>query len=315
MWNSVVRCFTNSPTRYDDSMASTNSVSSTAWPVKATPFELSGGVAVVTGAANGLGLAIARACARAGMKLVLADIDTGGLQSAQRELESLTRCVSLQVDVRQREQVEALASLAFDTFARTDIVFNNAGVLLVRPVLETTPADWQWLLDINLWSVIHGIAAFVPRMLMQGCEGRIVNTASAAGFISESSLAAYCVTKHAVVTLSESLHKELRSKGSMLGVTILSPAFVPTNIAKSGQGRQDAGTARALSPGALEAQAQIEKAIGSGRLTPDDVARKVLQGVRDRSLYVFTHRKIRAGIEERNNAVVNSFAAESEMTS
>jgi NAD(P)-dependent dehydrogenase (short-subunit alcohol dehydrogenase family) len=296
-------------------MATANSVSATTWPVKATPFEFSGGVAVVTGAANGLGLAIARACARSGMKLVLADIDTEGLQSAQRELESLTRCVSLQVDVRERQQVEALASLAFDTFARTDIVFNNAGVLLVRPVLETTSADWQWLLDINLWSVIHGIAAFVPRMLAQGCEGRIVNTASAAGFISESSLAAYCVTKHAVVTLSESLHKELRAKGAMLGVTILSPAFVPTNIAKSGQRRQDVEAAPALSPAALEAQAQIKKAIDSGRQTPDDVARKVLQGVRDRALYVFTHRKIRAGIEERNSAVMNSFAGESEIIS
>jgi NAD(P)-dependent dehydrogenase (short-subunit alcohol dehydrogenase family) len=292
-------------------MTSTDSVSATAWPVKPTPFELSGGVAVVTGAANGLGLAIARASARAGMKLVLADIDSDGLESAQRELGSLTRCVSLRVDVREREQVEALASLAFDTFARTDIVFNNAGVLLVRPVMETTPADWKWLLDINLWSVIHGIAAFVPRMLAQGREGRIVNTASAAGFISESSLAAYCVTKHAVVTLSESLHQELRARNSMLGVTILSPAFVPTNIAKSGQGRHEAGVAPALSPAALEAQAQIEKAIHSGRLTPDDVARKVLQGVRDRALYVFTHRKIRAGIEERNSAVLDSFGGDS----
>jgi short-subunit dehydrogenase len=154
--------------------------------------------------------------------------------------------------------------------------------------------------------VIHGIAAFVPRMLAQGHEGRIVNTASAAGFISESSLAAYCVSKHAVVTLSESLHQELRARSAMLGVTILSPAFVPTGIAQSGRGRPAADSDAAISPAALEAQAQIEKAIRSGRLTADDVARKVLQGIRERALYVFTHRKIRASIEARNAAILDS---------
>jgi NAD(P)-dependent dehydrogenase (short-subunit alcohol dehydrogenase family) len=278
------------------------------------PFELQGGVAVVTGAANGLGLAIARACAAAGMKLVLADIDVEALERAHRELVSLTQCIRMRVDVRDRDQVEALAAFAFGTFGGADVVFNNAGVLLVRPVLETTTADWQWLLDINLWSVIHGIAAFVPRMLAQEREGRIVNTASAAGFISESSLAAYCVSKHAVVTLSESLHQELRARGAMLGVTILSPAFVPTGIAQSGHGRPAADSDTLISPAAREAQAQVEKAIRSGRLTADDVARKVLQGIRQRALYVFTHRKIRTGIEARMAGVLDSFADDSQVS-
>ncbi len=274
------------------------------------PFQLEGRVAVITGAANGLGLAIARACAQAGMKLVLADIDSIGAEAASRELAAITPSVWACTDVRDRSQLDRLADLAFDTFGAVDVLFNNAGVVIARPLMETTQEDWQWILQVNLWSVIHGIAAFVPRMLAQNREGRIVNTASAAGFISESTLAAYCASKHAVVTLSESLHQELAGRNARLGVTILCPAFVPTRITDSERARPaELAGPRELSPAAREAQARLEKAVRSGRLSADDVARMTLSGVRERLLYVFPHEKIREAIQQRLERVYASFDA------
>ena len=274
-------------------------------------FELAGQVAVITGAASGLGLALARACARERMKLVLADINEEGLQIAVQELRAITPCTALRVDVRDRIQVGNLELLAFETYGGTDVLFNNAGVVAARPVMQTSVADWRWLLEVNLWSVIHGISAFVPRMLARSREGRIVNTASAAGFVSVSTLAAYCVSKHGVVALSESLHQELTTQRARLGVTILCPAFTPTHIAQSERYRPPELTdGGAVTAEIREAQASLEKAVGAGRLTAQDVAEAALRGVRERALYVFPHRKILRGIEERMSGVYAAFAAD-----
>lgn len=280
------------------------------WPQRDDEFRLDGGVAVITGAASGLGLAIAHACAALGMKLVLADIDLKALEHATADLATRTSCLSRRTDVRDRAALDALADAAFDAFGTVTVLFNNAGVVITRPILETTIADWRWMLDVNLWSVIHGIAAFVPRMLTQAQEGRIVNTASAAGFLSEPNLAAYAVTKHGVVALSETLHQELRVQNAALGVTILNPAFVPTGILASERARPPelAGQVAPLSAAAQAAEAQLLHAVQSGKLTAADVATRVLDAVRRRRLHVFTHPKIQRGIEARMSAVYAGFA-------
>jgi len=282
---------------------------SSVWPERDTPFSIEGGVAVVTGAASGLGLAIARACAASGMRLVLADIDGDGLARASAELSARTRCISRVTDVRERAALDALADSAFDAFGSVALLFNNAGVVITRSILETSAADWRWMLDVNLWSVIHGIAAFLPRMLTQGQEARVVNTASAAGFLSEPNLAAYAVSKHAVVALSETLHQELRQQQAAIGVTILSPAFVPTGIVNSERRRpaELGRDAAPLSDAARAAEAQLVRATQSGKLTADDVAARVLAAVRARRLHVHTHAKIQRGIEARMAAIYAGF--------
>ena len=281
-----------------------------AWPQHDEDFSWDGGVAVVTGAASGLGHAIAQRCAGLGMRLVLADIDAAALEHVMAELSAQTQCIGRVVDVRDRAALDALADAAFDAFGVVTLLFNNAGVVITRSILETTTADWRWMLDVNMWSVIHGISAFVPRMLAQGREGRIVNTASAAGFLSEPNLAAYSVSKHAVVALSETLHKELRQQGANLGVTILSPAFVPTGIVHAERSRPAdlASPGATLSAAAQAAEAQLLHAISAGKLTAADVAAKVMDGIRRRKLHVFTHPKIQRGIEARMAAVYAGFA-------
>ena len=267
-------------------------------------FELAGKVAVITGAASGLGRALANLCAEAGMKLILADVDLVGLESVGNEIASRGPCHWRQVDVRHREDLDSLADFTYRHFGAAHAIFNNAGVVVARSVRDTTPADCKWMMDVNFWGVFHGITAFLPRMLQQPDEGRIVNTASAAGFVSAPNLAAYCASKHAVVTYSECLQKELSETKANVGVTIVSPAFIPTNITKSQRWRPaELVDSTILSPSAQLAQAQLEKAVGSGRLTADDVARAALDGVLHRHPYVFPHRKIRVGIEERMTAV------------
>lgn len=272
-------------------------------------FHFDGGVAVVTGAASGLGLAITRACLRKNMRVAMADIDAAGLNRLEAELGE-ERCFGVVTDVREPQALESLADRTYAAYGRVDVLFNNAGVVVTRSVLETTIADWRWMLDVNLHSVINGIAAFVPRMLRQDGEARIVNTASAAGFLSEPYLGAYSVSKHAVVVLSETVHKELSRQGARLGVTILSPAFVPTGITNSERNRPveyGDGTG-SLSEVTRAAQAQLHKAIHSGRLTAEDVARIALDAVERRRLHVFTHSKIQAGIEARMAEIAAGFA-------
>lgn len=270
-------------------------------------FHLEGGVAVVTGAASGLGRAITEACLQRNMSVAMADIDQAGLQRAERELGE--KCFGVVTDVRDPHALEALAEKVYAVHGGVDVLFNNAGVVITRSILETTMADWRWMMDVNLYSVINGIAAFVPRMQRQDRESRIVNTASAAGFLSEPYLGAYSVSKHAVVALSETLHKELLQQGSRLGVTILNPAFVPTGITNSERSRPvDYGDGAAeLSEQTRAAQAQLHKAIQSGRLSAADVARIALDAVERRRLHVFTHSKIRVGIDARMAEIVAGF--------
>jgi len=270
-------------------------------------FELRGGVAAITGAASGLGLEIARACAAAGMSLALCDIDADRLQVAVDELSRATPCIGTQVDVRREQDVKAFADRVFRHFGKVSVLFNNAGVIIARPLIETTLDDWKWLLDINLMGVIHGIGAFLPRLIAQDCESRVVNTSSVAGFLSVPGLSAYCVSKHAVVALSETLEQELRAQQAQVGVTILLPAFVPTQLARNALSRpSQSASVTPLSSAARKAEADLERAVSSGKLSAADVAGVTLAGVRARSHYVFTHPKIRGAIKERMAAVYSA---------
>lgn len=263
-----------------------------------------GGVAVITGAAGGLGQALARRCAARGMRLVLADVDGGALAAAAAAFPGAASRVT---DVSRAEELEALAELAWARFGAVHLLFNNAGVGLARTVADTGEADWRWVLGVNLFGVLHGIAAFLPRLRAQGGPARIVNTASAAGFLSEPGMAAYGASKHAVVAVSETLRRELAAEGSPVGVTLLCPAFFPTGIGRSARVRPpELAPAAEPSAASREAERQLDRAVAAGRLGADDVAGLALAGVDAGDFYVFTHKKLRLALEGRAREILDA---------
>ena len=267
---------------------------------------LEGKVAAVTGAASGLGRAMALAFAGEGMHAALADIDEPGLKSTLNEVQGRgVRAFAMRVDVSRYQDVESFCSKAIAQFGATHVVCNNAGVSPLGAVWENTLADWQWILGVNLWGVIHGVRAFVPGLLAQG-EGHVVNTASVAGLISPPGMGAYNVTKHAVVALSESLHHDLRLRGSPVGVSVLCPAYVPTGIADSERNRPR----ELLNPGKSPSkeEAMLKKAMASGKLSADDVARAVVTAVKEERFYVLTHPRIKGAIRARMEDILDERA-------
>jgi len=188
-------------------------------------------VSVITGAASGIGFGIAEKCAREGMKVVLADIEVSALENAESMLKAIgAETLAVPTDVSNGKEVEALADTTYDTFGEVNLLFNNAGVGVVGSLWECSEADWKWVLGVNLWGVIHGIRVFVPRMLEQQVDGYIVNTASGAGLLSSPYFGIYQVTKHGVVTLSETLYHELNLIESKLKVSVLCPGYVKSRI-------------------------------------------------------------------------------------
>jgi len=267
---------------------------------------LEGRVAAVTGAASGLGRAMALAFAGEGMHAALADVDEPGLKSTLNEVQSRgVRAFAMRVDVSRYQEVESFCSKAIAQFGATHVVCNNAGVSPLGAVWENTLADWQWILGVNLWGVIHGVRAFVPRLLAQG-EGHVVNTASVAGLISPPGMGAYNVTKHAVVALSESLYHDLRLRGSPVGVSVLCPAYVPTGIADSERNRPRELLNPRKSPSKEEAM--LKKAVASGKLSADDVARAVVAAVKEERFYVLTHPRIKGAIRARMEDILDERA-------
>src|SRR5688500_19389117 len=196
---------------------------------------LSGKVAAVTGAASGLGKAMALAFASEGMHVALADVDAENLFSVKDAIKGV-KSFAMRVDVSKPAEVEAFAERTVAELGGVHLVCNNAGVALSGAVWENTELDWEWILGVNLRGVVNGVRAFTPHLLAQD-EGHIVNTASVAGLISPPGMGAYCVSKHAVVTLSEALHHDLRERGARVGVSVLCPAYVPTAIAESERNR------------------------------------------------------------------------------
>lgn len=260
--------------------------------------DLKGTIAVVTGAAGGIGRELALACAREGANAVLADVDAAGLEATAQLLGAVgVRTLQVRCDVSRPEEVENLAARTYEQFGAAHLLFNNAGVAVLGPTWTATLEDWKWVLDINVMGVVHGIRAFVPRMLAQGVEGHIVNTASVAGLISLPGSGVYCVSKHAVVTLSECLQHELRLEKSRLGVSVLCPAFVNTGIFESARNRPK--ELAATNPGAGAWMEMGRKAVRSGRLSAAEVAAITLEAVKAGRFYILPHAKIKGAIETR----------------
>jgi NAD(P)-dependent dehydrogenase (short-subunit alcohol dehydrogenase family) len=249
---------------------------------------LRGRTAAITGAASGLGRAMALAFAREGMKLALADVDEKGLEETARMANG---AACMRVDVSRASDVDAFAA----SLREVHVVCNNAGVSPLGPLWQNTAGDWQWALGVNLWGVIHGVRAFVPRLVAQG-EGHVVNTASVAGLISPPGMGIYNVTKHAVVALSESLYHDLRVNNSAVGVSVLCPAYVPTGISDSERNRPGE-LAGAPVPEAM--RQNLRKAVSSGKLSADDVARAVVAAVKEDRFYILTHPRIKGAIQAR----------------
>src|SRR5213593_3387670 len=195
-------------------------------------------VAVMTGAASGIGLALAERFAAVGMKVVMADVEAPALDVAAAAVRAKAPAVlAVRVDVSRAEDVERLARETYAAFGAAHVVCNNAGVAVIGAVHEHSLADWQWVMGVNLWGVIHGVRAFVRRMLAGGDEGHIVNTASMAGLTTSPFMSVYDVTKHAVVALSESMYKEFAMTGAKLGVSVVCPGLINTNIIQSSRNR------------------------------------------------------------------------------
>ncbi len=256
--------------------------------------ELRDKVAVVTGGASGIGRAMAERFAAEGMKVVLADVESEPLARAEQEMRAAGAAVaSLRTDVSCGEDIDALAKFTLDTFGKVHVVCNNAGIGIGGTMAwQQTVRDWEWVLGVNLWGVIHGIRAFVPIMLEQGDECHIVNTASGAGLHPRPGLAMYSTTKHAVVALSESMYHELAMSGATIGVSVLCPAVVNTRIGESERNRPDGFRNEHADPAASERMQNMEKAfralLATG-LPPAEVAAAVVDAVRDGRFYIITH--------------------------
>ena len=270
--------------------------------------ELKGKVAAVTGAASGLGRSMALAFAAEGMDLALADVDEVNLSSVQDEiLAKGVRAITLKVDVSNAQQLEIFRDQTLTRLGGVHVVCNNAGVSPLGAVWENTPADWQWILGVNLWGVIHGVRAFAPHLIKQD-EGHIVNTASVAGLISPPGSGAYNVTKHGVVALSESLYHDLRERSSKVGVSVLCPAYVPTGIVDSERNRPKDLPLSTKSEATLAREAMLRKAVTSGKVSADQVAQAVVAAIRDERFYILTHPRIKGAIQARMEDVLNDRA-------
>jgi NAD(P)-dependent dehydrogenase (short-subunit alcohol dehydrogenase family) len=267
-------------------------------------------VAVVTGAASGIGRALAERFAAANMKIVLADVEQPVLETtAQTMRETGATVAACVADVSQAADVERLADFAYETFGAVHILCNNAGVAGgAAPAWEQSLETWRWILGVNLWGVLHGVHAFVPRMLAGGEEGHIVNTASVAGLRTGPFLSPYYASKHAVVALSESLNFDLQLAGAKLQASVLCPAFAKTRIAESGR-NQPAAVSSGEFPEGMRQRVEVG-------MPPELIAEKVWEAVRDNQFWVLTHPEtdhlIRDRCEEmlqRRNPVPHVFTA------
>jgi NAD(P)-dependent dehydrogenase (short-subunit alcohol dehydrogenase family) len=253
-------------------------------------------VAVITGAASGIGRAIAERCAQEGMKIVLADIEEEALFKAETQMKAGGAAVlAVPTDVSRGGDVEALAWKALDAFKAVHLLCNNAGVGPLTSILGSTVADWEWVMGANLWSVIHGVRVFVPIMLEQEADCHIVNTASRAGLICGPTLGVYRVTKHGVVALSETLYHELRERGARIMVSVLCPSFVDTQILDSERNRPlelRNDPVRANSPEKEALEKKIRQAMKTA-ISSRKVADLVFDAVEEQRFYVFPHPELK----------------------
>lgn len=268
--------------------------------------QFKGKVAVVTGGASGIGRAMAERFAEEGMKIVIADVEATALERARSEMAADGADVTaVRVDVSKYDEVEKLADTAYETYGGAHIVCNNAGVGYGGMCWEIELKDWEWVLGVNLWGVIYGIKAFVPRMIASGDEGHVINTSSIAGVTTGSGMAPYYVSKHGVVTLSEALHHELSMIGSKLKVSVLCPGWVNTRINESDRNRPEGALDESeLDPVAQAFRSQVSEALKRG-LSPDEVADLVLDSVVKERFYIFPHPRWKNMIQARVENMLN----------
>jgi NAD(P)-dependent dehydrogenase (short-subunit alcohol dehydrogenase family) len=266
---------------------------------------LQGGTAVITGAASGFGLEASRIAARLGMKVVMADVQADALARAQAEIEGLGAAVlPWRLDVSKADQVQAMADATLARFGVPHFVFNNAGVGAGGLIWEHTQADWEWVIGVNLMGVAHGVRVFTPLMLAEaarnpGYRGHIVNTASMAGLLNAPNMGVYNVTKHAVVSLSETLYQDLALVSEQVHAHVLCPFFVPTGISQSHRNRPADMAPVKPTKSQLIAQAMSDKAVSSGKVTAAQVAQFVFDAMAERRFYIYSHPKSLASVQVR----------------
>lgn len=274
--------------------------------------EFHGKVAVITGAASGMGREFANLASSLGMKLVLADVQQKPLEKAADELGRHGQVLAMVCDVRKGAHVQELADSAMARFGAVHLVFNNAGVGAGGLVWENSEEDWEWVLGVNLWGAIHGVRVFTRVMLEcaaqdPGYRGWIVNTASMAGLLNSPALGIYNVSKHAVVALTETLYHDLKLVDAPIGTSVLCPYFIPTAIAQSHRHRPDElRTDEIMTASQMAAQALTEKAVDSGKVTAADVARLTFDAIRQERFYVFSHPQALGAVAERMDALVHA---------
>jgi len=261
--------------------------------------DLRGKVAVITGGASGIGRAVARRAAAEGMKVVIADIEEGALKKAESELTGQgADAIAVTTDVADAGSVRGLRDRALRHYGAVHLVHNNAGVGGGGPIWEVPEEDWRWIVGVNLWGVIHGVRTFVPVLLRQGGEGHIVNTGSVAGLASGPFMSVYNVTKHGVVTLSETLQKDLALLGSAIKVSVLCPGFVRTRILDADRNRPASLRTSATPQHDPEMEERARAAIAAG-LPPAEAAAQVVDAVKNERFYVLTHPEFAPWIQER----------------
>jgi NAD(P)-dependent dehydrogenase (short-subunit alcohol dehydrogenase family) len=260
--------------------------------------DLKNKVAVITGSASGFGRELAILCAQEGMRVVMTDVDVKGLQATNELLKPFNaQTLVMKCNVADAAEVERVALQTYEKFGAAHLLFNNAGVASAGPIWTTTLEDWQWTLGVNLMGVVHGIRSFVPRMLKQGDECHVVNTASVAGLLAVPASSVYCVSKHGVVVMSECLHHELQAARSAIKVSVLCPAFVNTGIADAARNRPQ--ELAATSPESKPYEEWVRQATRKGKLTATDIARITMEGVKSDRFYILTHPAIKPTIETR----------------
>ncbi len=273
-----------------------------------------GKTAVLTGAGSGFGLECARIGAKLGMNLVLVDVQQDALDQASTELKAETNAHGAEVlpfklDVSNAAQMDAMGQAVFERLGAPHFVFNNAGVGSGGLIWENSVKDWEWVLGVNLWGVIHGVRIFTPMMLAAAAkdsawQGHIVNTASMAGLLNPPNMGVYNVSKHAVVSLSETLYQDLALVTDQISASVLCPYFVPTGISQSHRNRPEQFPAEKPTRSQLIGQAMSEKAVGSGKVTAAEVAQKVFDAIAADQFYIFSHPKALGNVQTRMECIL-----------
>jgi NAD(P)-dependent dehydrogenase (short-subunit alcohol dehydrogenase family) len=274
--------------------------------------QFTGRTAVITGAGSGFGLETSRLAARRGMNVVMADVQADALERAAAEIEGLgAQVLAQRLDVSKSAEVEALGRAVEKRFGAPHFVFNNAGVGAGGLIWENTLADWEWVIGVNVMGVVHGVRVFTPMMLAAaakdpGYEGHIVNTASMAGLLNPPNMGVYNVSKHAVVSLSETLYQDLHLVTEQISASVLCPFFVPTGISASERNRPESAPATKPTRSQLIGRAMNDRAVGSGKVSAADVAGFVFAAIEADRFYIYSHPKALGSVQTRLEDVVQA---------